>query len=230
MQLHLPLELAREPSLEDYLPGANAEALAAVGAAARGTGEPFLYLFGPPETGKSHLLQGACLAAARAGRQGHYIPLNRPGLKPDILEALERLDLVALDDLHHIGGQPDWERAVFDLFNRLRERCRTLIVTAATAPDALGIRLADLSSRLHWGPRYRLQELGEEDSERLLCESARHRGIPLRPEVTRYILTHHPRGPRALLDLLARVDSLALREQRPPTIPLVRRAMRGDDP
>lgn len=229
MQLHLPIELTREPSLEDYLPGANAEALAAVTAAAHGTGEPFLYLFGPPETGKSHLLQGTCLAAARAGRQGHYIPLARPGLRPDILESLERLDLVALDDLHHIGGQPDWERSVFDLFNRLRERARTLIVAAAAAPDGLGVGLADLGSRLHWGPRYRLLPLSEADSERLLCDSARQRGIPLRPEVTRYILTHHPRGPRALLDLLARVDSLALREQRPPTIPLVRRAMRGDD-
>lgn len=229
MQLHLPIELSREPSLAEYLPGANAEAVAAVRGSADGTGEPFLYLWGPPETGKTHLLQAACLAAARAGRHGHYIPLGTPGISTDILEGLERLDLVALDDVHRIGGQPAWERAVFDLFNRLRERGRTLIVTAAAAPDGLDLGLADLASRLHWGPRYRLQPLGEADSERLLCESARQRGIPLRPEVTRYILTHHPRGPSALLDLVARIDSLALREQRQATIPLVRRVMKGPD-
>jgi DnaA family protein len=228
LQLHLPIELVREPTLAEYLPGPNAEAVAAVRGTASGQGEPFIFLFGPPETGKTHLLQAACLAAARAGRQAHYIPLGRPGIAPDILEALERLDLVALDDVHRIAGQPAWERAVFDLFNRLRERGRALVAAAAQPPDDLALGLADLRSRLHWGPRYRLLPLTEPDSETLLNESARRRGIPLPPEVTRYILTHHPRNPCALLDLVARIDSLSLREQRPPTIPLVRRIMRDD--
>ena len=229
LQLHLPIELAREPTLAEYLPGPNAEAVAAIRRTASGQGEPFIFLFGPPETGKTHLLQAACLAAAGAGRQAHYIPLGRPGIEPDILEALERLDLVALDDVHHIAGKPAWERAVFDLFNRLRERGRALITAAAKPPDGLALGLADLCSRLHWGPRYRLFPLTEQDSEALLTESARRRGMPLPPEVTRYILTHHPRNPGALLDLVARIDSLSLREQRAPTIPLVRRVMRVEE-
>lgn len=227
-QLHLPLERVREPTLDEYLPGANGEAVAAIRGMATGLGEPFLFLFGPLETGKTHLLQAACLAAAQAGQQAHYIPLGQAGLAPDILEDLERLDLVALDDLDRIAGSPDWERAVFNLFNRLRERRRGLITAASSPPDDLALGLPDLRSRLHWGPRYRLLPLTEVESEALLRESARRRGMPLDPAVARYILTHYPRQPSALLDLLAGIDSLSLREQRPPTIPLVRRVIQGE--
>jgi DnaA family protein len=227
-QLHLPIELRREPTLAEYLPGRNGEALAALESAAAGRGEPFLFLYGLSGTGKTHLLQGACLAAARHGRKSHYCPLGLPGLAPGVLEDLERLDLVAVDDLDRIAGQGDWERALFDLFNRLRERGRALVTAAATAPDALGLGLPDLCSRLQWGPRYRLLPLDEPACETLLLVVARGRGLVLAPEVVRYIMTRYPRDPASLLDLVGRVDALSLREQRQPTIPLVRRAMQGD--
>ena len=228
LQLHLPIELIREPSLAEFLPGPNGEAVAAIRVTAAGRGEPFLFLFGPPETGKSHLLQAACLAAAAARRKAHYIPLGRAGIEPDILEDLERLDLVAVDDVHRIAGDARWELALFNLFNRLRECGRALITSAAAAPDDLALGLPDLRSRLHWGPRYRLLPLTEADGELLLTQSARRRGMALGAEVAHYILTHHARHPSALLDLVERVDRLCLREQRQPTIPLVRRIMRGE--
>lgn len=226
-QLGLPIERIREPTLEEYLPGPNVEAMAAVAACAAGRGDPFLLLFGHPGTGKSHLLQSACRAAGEGGRQALYVPLGRPGLQPELLDDLERLDLVAVDDLERIAGDPAWEHAVFALFNRLRERGRFLIAAAAAAPEDLGFGLADLVSRLQWGPRYRLLALKESDCERLLAETARRRGLALGPEVVRYIMTFHARDPASLVELVARLDSASLREQRRPTIPMVRQVMVG---
>lgn len=227
-QLALPIERVREPTLGEYLPGPNGEALAAVAASAAGQGEPFLHLFGLPGTGKSHLLQAACRAASEAGRQAHYVPLGRPGLVPEILDGLERLDLVALDDLDGIAGDLHWEHALFDLFNRLREHGRTLLTAATAAADELALGLPDLVSRLQWGPRYRLLPLSEPDCERLLVETARRRGLRLGPEVVRYVMTYHARDPEALVQLAARLDKISLREQRQPTIPMVRQVIKGD--
>jgi len=228
-QLHLPLERRPEPTLESYRPGPNAEALAAVSALARGMGEPYLLLFGAAGTGKTHLLQATCQAVARAGRQAHFVPLGMADLDPAVLENLERLDLVAIDDIQCIVGDPVWERALFDLFNRLREQGRSLLGATQSAPDSLPFSLPDLASRLLWGPRYRLLPLSDPDCEQLLIEVARGRGMRLTPELVRFIMSHHARDPASLLDLLARLDSLSLREQRQPSIPLVRLAMLGPE-
>jgi len=57
-----------------------------------GTRTP-LYLAGGAATGKSHLLQAACHAAASGGRRPAYLPLSdESGLHPDMLEGLEALD------------------------------------------------------------------------------------------------------------------------------------------
>jgi DnaA family protein len=227
-QLSLPIERIREPTLEEFLPGPNAEAVAAVTASAAGRGEPFLFLFGHPGTGKSHLLQAASRAAGQSGRQARFLPLGDPDLAPGLLDRLDGLDLVAVDDLDRIAGRPDWEHALFGLFNRLRERGRTLLTAAAGAPETLGLGLPDLVSRLQWGPRYRLLPLSEADCEALLAESAQRRGFRLGPEVVRYIMTYHARDPAALVELVARLDTASLREQRRPTIPMVRQVMRGE--
>jgi DnaA family protein len=195
---------------------------------AAGTGEPFLFLFGNAGTGKTHLLQAACIAATEQGRQTHFVPLGAPGLEPLLFEDLERLDLVAIDDIQTIAGDAVWERALFDLFNRMREKGRRLLTAAKSAPDALPLGLPDLRSRLQWGPRYCLTPLADADCEQLLIKSAHRRGMDLNGEQVRYIMNYHTRDPASLLRLVAQIDSLSLCEQRQPTIPLIRRAMRGE--
>jgi DnaA-homolog protein len=227
-QLHLPIELIREPTLADYRPGGNREALAAVEAIAGGTGEPYIFLFGGPATGKTHLLQGACQAAAKAGRNAQYIPTAQTGLMPSIFEHLETRDLLAIDDVQAVAGKSDWELALFDLFNRARTRGCSLLIAGDAAPDALGLALADLRSRLQWGPRYCLLPLSDTDCEQLLMEVAAGLGMRLGQETARYIMNNYARDPASLVELIEQVDRVSLREQRQPSIPLVRRVIRGD--
>lgn len=227
-QLHLPIEWVREPTLAEYLPGPNAEAVALVSTMADGVGEPFLFLFGNQGTGKTHLLQAVCLAATQQGRQAHYVPLGTAGLEPILFDNLERLDLVAVDDVQTIAGDAIWERALFDLFNRMREQGRRLLTAANAAPDTLPLGLPDLRSRLQWGPRYCLLPLTDADCEKLVIKSACRRGMALSSDQARYIMNYHARDPTSLLTLVERIDSLSLREQRQPSIPLIRRAMRED--
>ncbi|EXJ14654.1 DnaA regulatory inactivator Hda [Imhoffiella purpurea] len=229
-QLHLPIELRREPTLAEYLPGPNAEAVEAISAMAAGSGEPFLFLFGSPGTGKTHLLQAACLDAAQRGLKTHFIPLGTEGLEPEILENLERSDLVAIDDLEAIAGDANWERTLFAFFNQIRAHGNRLLIAAGSAPDSLPLTLADLRSRLQWGPRYCLIPLNDAECERLLIQSAAHRGMRLSDDVIRHIMHYSARDPSSLMTLIARLDSISLREQRQPTIRLVRSAMLEESP
>ena len=59
---------------------------------------------------------------------------------------------MCLDDLQEVIGNPDWEVAIFDLINRIRETGKTLLVIGADqSPTNLSIHLPDLASRLTMG-------------------------------------------------------------------------------
>jgi DnaA family protein len=218
----LPVALGPEAELAAYLPGPNGAALAAVTAWAAGTGDPFLYLFGPPGTGKTHLLQGACRAAAARGAQALFLSLGHPGMEPSVLEDLEVAELIALDDVHAIADDSAWERELFSLYNRLREAGRRLLVSADAPTAGLSIALPDLRSRLGWGPAYRLRPLDESACALLLRQAAAQRGLVLADDSVDYVLRRCPREPRGLLEVLAELDRASLARKRRPSLALVR--------
>jgi len=228
-QLPLAIQLTPEGGFDDYLPGPNAEAVSAITAWASASGQAFLYLFGPSGTGKSHLLQAACKAAKAGGASACYLPLGLPGLDLSALEGMERAQVVALDDIQALAGDIDWERGLFNLYNRLRETERRLLVSGDRPAAELPLRLPDLRSRLGWGPGYRLRPLDEVGCERLLRESAARRGLVLEAESLAYIMRRCERDAGSLLRLLDRIDRESLQKKRRPTLWLIRQLQGSAD-
>ncbi|MCW8903138.1 DnaA regulatory inactivator Hda [Sedimenticola sp.] len=222
-QLALGLTLPESTSLESYLPAANQQAVVDLAACARGSGEPFTYLWGATQTGKSHLLQAATQLADQVGRSALYIPLDQATqLSPAIFDDLEQMDLICLDGIELIAGQTDWEQGVFGLFNRLRERDKSLLVAARCSPLNLPIRLPDLLSRLSWGLCYQLQPLNDQDKIQALSAAAARRGLALSDETARYILRHTQRDMGSLRQLLRQLDQASLEAKRGLTIPFIK--------
>jgi DnaA family protein len=228
-QLPLGLTLKESACFASYFPGQNQEAVNSLRASAEGVGETLVYLAGPAGVGKTHLLQAACQQAADAGRTVAYLPLRHlPGLSPAVFEGLERLDLVCLDDVDAVAARADWERGLFDLFNRLRECGGTLLVTAGKRPDKSGIQLADLVSRLCWGVTYVLKPLDEETLFAAVTYRARARGLELPEDTARFLLRRFPRDLPSLCELLDRLDHASLVARRRLTIPFVKAALAGE--
>ena len=229
-QLPLPVQLKPEVDFAAYVAGPNAEAVAAVATWSEENGDDFLYLFGAAGSGKTHLLQAACRQATQCDRSAVYLPLKHRELIPSVLDNLELWDLVALDDVQAIAGDAPWEHGLFDLYNRLREAQRRLLVSADSPVSELPLMLADLRSRLGWGPGYRLLPLSEGDCERLLRESAERRGLTLGSDAIAYIMRRCPREPGYLMELLEEIDQESLSKQRRPSLWLVRQILEARAP
>jgi DnaA family protein len=220
----LDFGLAPSRTLEQFLPGANGVAAGLVAQQAEGRGEPQLYLWGAKGSGKTHLLQAACQRAGEHGLTAAYIALlDAP--HPGVLEGLERLGLVALDDVQAVVGQAVWEEALFDLINRLREHAVPLLLAADQPPSALPVALPDLASRLGWGPILRLEGLDDAAKLELLRRRAGERGLILPDEVGRYLLEHLPRDLSSLLEGLERLDRASMERQRKPSLALAREVL-----
>lgn len=222
-QLPLGLTLKDSATFANFIAGPHREAVQALQSCAQGQGEAFIYLAGAAGTGKTHLLQAACHETARRGGTVAYLPLQRAAeLDTAVLEGLERMALVCLDDMQAVAGQDAWERALFVLFNRLRDHGGRLIVSGTSKPSQLGLSLPDLSSRLSWGATYVLQGLDDADKLRALTLRAQTRGFELPDDVGRYLLLRLPRDMHALFAVLDRLDYASLAAQRRLTVPFIK--------
>lgn len=225
-QLTLNVQLRDDATLENYLcaPGTQA-LLKALEGQSGAQGEPIIFLYGPADTGKSHLLQAACHLAGAVPVL--YLPLSELSeySPQDVLQGVESMGLVCLDDIHAVMGDEAWELALFDFFNRAREKNCRLLVSADSAPRELPIELADLRSRLSWGIVYQLQALNDEERRSVLCFRAARRGLQLSSEVASYIVDRAPRTLSQLLELLDTLDEASLVEKRSLSIPFVKKAL-----
>lgn len=222
-QLPLGLALSDAARFSSYCAGQNLEAVHGLQQSAAGKGEPLVYLAGVQGTGKTHLLQAACYEAVRSGRTTAYLPLrDLLAFSATVLDDLEHLDLVCIDDVTVIAGHEGWERGLFALFNRVRQRAGTLLIAGESRPDQAGFLLPDLASRLGWGVTYALKPLADHDVIAVLACRARARGLQLPEETAQYLLRRFPRDLATLIALFDTLDTASLIEQRRLTIPFVK--------
>ncbi len=184
--------------------------------------ELYSFLYGSVGTGKSHLLQAACHQAGKKGLPVAYLPLAEDGLMPAMLDGLENMSLIALDDIQHIVGNEDWERALFNLYNRAREKGVNILVSSNEPLNALNIKLPDLKSRLSWGPVFQLNPLNDSEKQKALQQRARLRGLELENDVVTYLLKRSPRDMNSLFQIFEKLDQAAMTEKRKLTIPFIK--------
>ena len=177
--------------------------------------DKFIYLWGAPGCGKSHLLQTLCHQYDTL-LSSIYLPLELANeLTPFALENLESQHIVTIDDIHLIKQNSAWEEGLFHLFNRIRDAKKTLLVISGNQPPSqLGLQLPDLTSRLQWGLTWHLKALQDADKIDILTQAAAKKGFILPSTVVQYLLTHHNRNLNYLMHLLDYLDKASLEAQR----------------
>lgn len=199
-QLLLDIQPPSPPTLDNFIAGSNQEALHSLNMAIDGANEArFIYLWGAPGSGKSHLLQ-ACndLALAR------------------------NLPLSVVDDVNTLDEEAQIE--LFNYFNQLRTSGGILITSGNAAPTQIGLR-DDLATRLAWGLVYQLHPLSDEEKAKALKTHAKERGMKLPDEVVDYCLRYLRRDLPTLMAVLNALDKWSLTEKKPVTVPLLKKLL-----
>ena len=80
---------------------------------------------------------------------------------PAWLDGLERLDLLALDDVDRVAEDPRFARPLFRLLDLATSEGRGLLLAATVPPQGLHFPLADLASRAAAATVYRLHALDD---------------------------------------------------------------------
>ena len=192
-QLLLDLLPPPAPTFDNFVPGQNAEACAALRAwLADPAGATCFLLWGEQHCGRKHLLNSA--------RQSH----------PELCWAA---DVERLDGPSQI--------ALFNTFNAQKLAGGKLLVSSLQPPAALQVR-EDLRTRLGSGLVYRLHGLSDAEKRAALTERAAGRGLKLSADILDYIFRHVRRDMGTLVSLLDALDRFTLLHKRALTLPVVR--------
>jgi DnaA-homolog protein len=194
-QLTLDLGAAPEPTFSNFIEGENAPALSALRAAQEanhartGVVQP-IFLWGPPGSGKSHLLQACTWAncfddlqtASQAEQRDIFIKFTQLISEPStaIIVAADRPPL---------------------------------------ALEQLGIR-QDLTSRLAQSLVFELKPLSDEQVRLALALTIAERGLSAQPELVEFLMNRLPRDMGRLRAAFDALDRLSLVRKKPLSVAL----------
>lgn len=215
-QLILPLETAPALGRSDFIvaPG-NAEAVAFIDSFPHWA-SPVGALYGPPGSGKSHLV------SVWAQGSGAVII---PGEKLDghFVDALEAGRAVAVEDVDAAQGTGH-EAALFALFNR----GEPLLLTGRESPSRWPAALPDLASRFGAVLAFSLWKPDDTLLAALAGKLFTDRQLAVPDAVIMRILRSVERSPAAIREFVARADALALAQKRPISAALVDELLAAD--
>lgn len=227
-QLAFAIQSYPKANLNDFIWTKNALLKQQIELTLSGKGERFLYLWGSPGCGKSHLLQGICQWAGQTisntSNRVLYLPLSiLAKWGPASLEGIGPQDVITIDDLDTIAGQLPWERALFDLYNQIFDSDKGILIASSCVPPiASTIILNDLRSRLHWGLSMEVKAPDDQDKVMVLKNKAKQRGFSLEEHVAFYLIHRCGRNMNDLDDILNQLDQASLVAKRKVTIPFVK--------
>jgi chromosomal replication initiation ATPase DnaA len=214
----LILDWPHQPSFarEDFLTAAsNREALNAIDRWPDWPGR-MLLLVGPEGSGKSHL---AALWAKAAGAA----TIHSENLGEENARVSAHGCALLIEDADRVG---DAEERLFHLINSALQTETWVLLTGRNGPDAWGLKIPDILSRLRLAPVARLDAPDIELTEAVLFKLFSDRQLQVEPQIIAYIATRIERSLGAARQLVATLDREALSKGRRVTRAMASELMR----
>jgi DnaA-homolog protein len=218
-QIPLPIFATPQPSFENFLVGDNAAALRHLQALVLPAAP--VYLWGPPGSGKSHLLKSLAAHCQAAGRTVGWLDADQP--LPWAFDPLWAL--LVFDRCDELSAAA--QHAAFALFEDATTHGVQIAAAGRVPPVDLPLR-DDLRTRLAWGHVFALQAPSDAQTRAALRREADQRGTLLPEELLDHLLLHFPRDLSHLMHLVVRLDQFALAHARRMTVPLLREMLQEE--
>ena len=226
-------------TLENFVVGpCNAMAYAAAKTAAANPGRDFhpLFIHGACGLGKTHLLQAilhalrlrgdlrvACLSAEQFTNR--YLAGMRTGQLDAFRHRYRNLDVLAIDDVHFLGGKNATQEEFLHTFNEFDGGRRLVILASDSAPRQIQAIQERLISRWVSGLVVRLSAPDEETRRRIVQAKARLMGRSVPDDVCALIAARVQGSVRELEGALARIIAYSSLLKQPMSLDVARQSL-----
>ena len=197
-----------------------------------------LYIYGPPGSGKTHLL--AALGKSLMADRNNGLPYisfreveqlyggeYQAEQSSRLAERFHDAPALLIDDLHLIPDNVNIRVELWQIFNDFFDSGRIIAVSGLNHPRELPTLDDHLISRLLWGLVARV-DVSDDDSRRLIMKKlAEDRQVVLSADIIDYLLRHTRRDIPALTETLESLSHYALATGRKISLRLAREVLEG---
>jgi chromosomal replication initiator protein len=187
----------------------NAIAVNLILEAAKCVFNPIL-LYGPPHSGKTHLLMAAATLLQKKGLKAFYVRTEtftehvvqamRKGGMQQLRAAYRSADALLIDDIHVFAKKTATQEEFFHTFNELHTRGCPILLASRLPPAQLEEIEARLVSRFEWGISVGIEQ---ENWKAILEKKAKIWNLAIEPDLIAFLIEKLPQNPLLALQALA---------------------------
>ncbi|MCP4378775.1 MAG: chromosomal replication initiator protein DnaA, partial [bacterium] len=229
--------------LDDFVIGKSNKLAYSAALAMAGTKvPPFnpLFVHGPCGVGKTHLLQGVCMQAAKIHHRGQplawkYVTCEQ--FTNEFIQSLRakniaqfraryrKLDLLAIDDVHFLSGKKATQDEFLHTFNAIETAGRRIVLASDAHPRLVGALNEQLVSRFVSGMVVKVDAPDTEMRLSILMRKSRQMKLKVDHEVLEYVANHVHGSVRELEGALTKLAALSALEGAPVGLELARNVL-----
>jgi DnaA family protein len=179
-----------------------------------------IYLWGPPGSGKSHLLLAMQKFYENLKLAHLYLNTQQPNWQFADIQTGPDCMAYLIDDVDNLTI-PEVNQLFKLLIDQKNSPEKLIIVSGSQSSHHLKIR-DDISSRLASGLNFELSFLTDEQKILALQELIKARGLNISPDIPIWLMSHFYRDLPSLISIIEAVDHYSLQTKRAITLPLLK--------
>jgi chromosomal replication initiator protein len=185
--------------------------------------ENLLYLYGPPGSGKTHLLRAMGQVMSSNGTHPvPYLSCRELFSADELCLRFAAAEALLVDDLHLLPDESDLRAALWQVFNDFHSSGRKIAMSGLYAPRELPFLDDHLVSRLLWGLVARVDVSDDHSRQMILRKIAVDRQIRIPDDVVDYILMTTSREVGDLIDAFESLYRCSMVSKRKISLSLAR--------
>ncbi|KMP11663.1 hypothetical protein UZ36_03785 [Candidatus Nitromaritima sp. SCGC AAA799-C22] len=190
-----------------------------------------LYLFGGKNLGKTHLLISIGNQLASLKKKALYVhgedfvrktDENTNGSSGEFIAILSDVDLLLLDAVDRVSGQPASQEKLYLIFNMLVENGKKIAFAGNFNPVDLEATENYLTSRLQWGMTAELKPIDDDTTAKIILKLAKDVGLVIPDKIIDYLLTRIPRDFLSIKHTVTRINQESYTQKKKVSVPLVK--------